>query len=418
MPEAVASKTGPRYRSVRHRGRRSQVPIFLGKFLRMFLYQSDWKVLPMAAVIAALVSMVIRSMLFITMEGTLMGSFALCCVAIWNGCFNSIQAVCRERDVVKREHRSGMHISSYIMAHLIYQAGLCLLQTVITLVIMKLAGVPFPEEGLFTPWLIVDFGITLFIITFAADTLSLLVSSLSRNTTTAMTVMPFVLIFQLVFSGGMLTLPEWSRPLQDLTISKYGLTALVSQSDYNSRPLVSAWSSLISMKDTELKATVTAGQVLEYLSDESNPGVGQLDSQEFVLRMTARDLLGLIERSTDGIPQLTQEEALLSAFDETPLEVRFTLGEAVDWLENEPLLQQERERTFTISTSLGEILDYYGFEKAHWEVQQAATAANHNPVYEYSRANIAACWASLIFNTIVCAFFATIILEFIDRDRR
>ena len=51
------------------------------------------------------------------MEGNLKGAFALTCVAIWNGCFNSIQSVCRERPIIKREHRSGMHISSYAVSY-------------------------------------------------------------------------------------------------------------------------------------------------------------------------------------------------------------------------------------------------------------------------------------------------------------
>ena len=36
----------------RHRGRGAQVFIYLGKLLRLFVYQSDWKVLPMSALIA------------------------------------------------------------------------------------------------------------------------------------------------------------------------------------------------------------------------------------------------------------------------------------------------------------------------------------------------------------------------------
>ena len=63
--------------TIRHRGRGAQVGIFFGKLLRMFVYQSDWKVLPMAALIAGLVGMVIRRRLFINMEGTLMGALAL-----------------------------------------------------------------------------------------------------------------------------------------------------------------------------------------------------------------------------------------------------------------------------------------------------------------------------------------------------
>ena len=125
----------------------------------------------------------------------MMGVLALVCVAIWNGCFNSIQVICRERDVVKREHRAGMHISSYITAHLIYQALICLLQTGLTLYICRLVGVQFPAEGMFTPWLIVDMGITLFFVSYAADVLALLVSSLAHSTT-GMTVMAAVVVRQ------------------------------------------------------------------------------------------------------------------------------------------------------------------------------------------------------------------------------
>ncbi len=41
---------------IRHKGRLAQTGIYLGKFLRMFIFQSDWKVLPMAAIIAGVVS--------------------------------------------------------------------------------------------------------------------------------------------------------------------------------------------------------------------------------------------------------------------------------------------------------------------------------------------------------------------------
>ena len=75
MAETNVKKTS-RHIAIRHRGRGAQVWIYLGKLIRMFIYQSDWKVLPMAAIIAALVGMVIRKRLFITMEGTLMGGFA------------------------------------------------------------------------------------------------------------------------------------------------------------------------------------------------------------------------------------------------------------------------------------------------------------------------------------------------------
>ena len=70
-----------------------------------------------------------------------------------------------------------------------------------------------------------------------------------RSTTTAMTLMPFLLIFQLVFSGSYFDLSGAAMKLTDLTISKWSLTALCSQGNYNELPMVSVWNSIFKMKD-------------------------------------------------------------------------------------------------------------------------------------------------------------------------
>ena len=238
---------------VRHRGRFFQTIIYLGKFFRMFLFQNDWKVLPMAAVIAGLVAFSVGQNIYKTMEGTLMGTFAISCICIWNGFFNSIQVICRERAIVKREHRSGLHISSYVAAHMIYQAFLCILQVVITIGVCMLMRVEIPHKSLITPWAVVDFGLTLFLITYCADMLALLISAFAKTTTTAMTIMPFLLIVQLLFSGAFFNLPQEAMPLTNLTATKWGLTALCAQGEYNSLPMVSVWNSALKMKDVEVE---------------------------------------------------------------------------------------------------------------------------------------------------------------------
>lgn len=238
---------------VRHRGRFFQTIIYLGKFFRMFLFQNDWKVLPMAAVIAGLVGFSVGQNIYKTMEGTLMGTFAIACICIWNGFFNSIQVICRERAIVKREHRSGLHISSYVAAHMIYQAFLCIVQVVITIGVCMLMRVEIPHKSLITPWAVVDFGLTLFLITYCADMLALLISAFAKTTTTAMTIMPFLLIVQLLFSGAFFNLPQEAMPLTNLTATKWGLTALCAQGEYNSLPMVSVWNSALKMKDVEVE---------------------------------------------------------------------------------------------------------------------------------------------------------------------
>ena len=251
----------------KHRGRVAQTFIYLGKLFRMFLFQNDWKVLPMSAVIAALVAFAVGANIFKTMEGTMMGTFALACICIWNGFFNSIQMICRERAIVKREHRAGLHITSYVAAHMIYQMVLCVLQVVITLGVLRIMSIKMPERSMFTPWPEADLGISLFLITYCADMLALLVSAFAKTTTTAMTIMPFLLIVQLLFSGGFFNLPQEATPFTYLTATKWGLTAMCAQGDYNSLPMVTVWNSALKMKDVEVEGEKPLLTMFQYIEE-------------------------------------------------------------------------------------------------------------------------------------------------------
>ena len=393
-----------RERVFRHRGRSSQIPIFLGKQLRFFINESDWKVLPMAAVIAGLVSMVIRNKLFINMEGTLMGAFALTCVAIWNGCFNSIQSVCRERAIIKREHRSGMHISSYVTAHMIYQLLLCLMQTAVSMYVMKLVGVQFPEQGFMTPWMIVDIGITMFLISYAADMMSLLISSVSRTTTSAMTIMPFILIFQLVFSGGIIPLPAWSRPLSNFTISSYGIRAIAAQAGYNELPMVTAWNTLSGMRNSEIEETVTVGRLLEILDSEP---VAKHRGETLIPSVTVGEAAEYLNVKLGD-----------SADANEVLNDPVTIGDFLDFAENSETLRDNREREITLKATVGEVIDLFGEDNVREIIQKKTAEAACKAEYERSAGNIVKNWLMLFAFIVAFAALATIVLELIDKDKR
>lgn len=371
-----------RKRKIRHRGRASQIPIYLGKQLRFFVYQSDWKVLPMAAVVAALVSMVIRKDFFLTMEGDLKGAFALACVAIWNGCFNSIQSICRERPIVKREHRSGMHITSYVAAHMIYQFALCLAQTGLSIYVMHMMGVKFPSPGYMTRSMMIDVGISMLLISYASDMLSLFISSVAHTTTGAMTVMPFVLIFQLVFSGGLLPLPDWTRPLANFTISNYGIKVIAAQSGYNEAPMVTAWNTLEKMRGNEIGGTVTLGQVLELLSDEDNAFLSTHRDMEILRSFTVGEVAQILSaaeeslhlRDTRVVEPMTLREALTLLLEADGLEAlreqelvtvaggaaSVTAGDVLSSLLADESAQDLLDEEITGPLTLGEVLDALG----------------------------------------------------------
>ena len=459
---------------LRHRGRLAQVRIYLGKMLRMFVYENDWKVLPMAALIAALVAMVVRKKFFLNMEGDLMGAFALTCVAIWNGCFNSIQAICRERPIIKREHRSGMHISSYVCAHMIYQALLCLAQSILTVVVFRYVGVQFPAKGLFTPWLIVDLAFTLFLISYASDMLSLWISSLAHTTTTAMTVMPFVLIFQLVFSGGIFSLPAWSESISQFTISNYALKCIAAQADYNNAPMDTAWSTLVKLKDKEIGGTATVGQILDYLSNGDNQLVAAIRSREVDATTTVGNAWSMISssaayqqfreqpvevgplmdaliggnaegasaspeaalvrtflensqllRGADGGPVKAGElidrfelESMIEDVKDVVIGRQTTVGELIDIIAVSPDAQSRRGENVTVRTTVGRLMELVGEEKIKDLVRTQTAAVSRVEAYERTEDNILSYWFSIIFFTLIYALFTVITLEFIDKDKR
>ena len=404
MPEVVENGKH-REREYRHRGRTAQIPIYLGKQLRFFINESDWKVLPMAAVIAALVSLVVRGKVFVNMEGTLMGAFAITCVAIWNGCFNSIQAVCRERAIIKREHRSGMHISSYVAAHMIYQFLLCLMQTVVSIYVMQLTDIGFERmAGFMTPWMMVDIGISMLLVSYAADMLSLLISSISRTTTGAMTVMPFILIFQLVFSGSLIPLPEWIQPLSNCTISTYGIRAIASQCAYNELPLDTVWKTLNDMRDSELEETVTVGRLLE-LTDSSI--VSRYREETIIPAVTAGEAAEFLNIR---LPEETDKDLILS----DPV----SLGEILDLLANSEFVQANKDKGVTLKATMGELIDAFGEEKVKDFVMKKTADAGYKEEYVRTNRNIISNWLMIGLFIVLFAVLSTVVLEFIDKDKR
>ena len=391
-------------REYNHRGRTSQIPIYLKKQLRFFIFESDWKVLLMAAIIAALVSLVIRNKLFVNMEGTLIGAFALSCVAIWNGCFNSIQSVCRERAILKREHRSGLHISAYMIAHLVYQLLLCVMQTAVTMYVLNMMNISFPDKGIITRWMILDVGITMLLISYAADLLSLLISSIAKTTTSAMTVMPFILIFQLVFSGGFIPLPQWITPLSNFTISTYGLRAIAAQSGYNDLPMDSVWKTVNGMRDSEIESEITVGQLLDLMDSDL---VGKYRDETVITSVTVEQASAYLNIDLNGMPGAEQA-----------LNKPVTLGQILDLIASDPNLTENRDASFTLKTTVGEVIDLLGEEKVKSFIRDTTAAASYTPEYETTVANITGNWVKLVFHMVIYAALATLLLELIDKDRR
>lgn len=250
-------------------GRLGQIRIYTGKCFRTFCYEKGWKALISTLIMGIVIAWIIGEDTFKVFENTEAGVFAMICGCIWTGLFNSIQTVCRERAIIKREYRTGLHISSYVAAHMLFELVQCIVEAVILVVIFDIFR-DFPENGVIFDWMWLELFISFTLITFCADCLGLLVSCVVKTENAAMTVMPFILIIQLVMCGFMFVLPDYAEPVKEVTISKWGLSAICSSADVDQYP-----NNITLMKFEEAKA------VNPDLEDWKSAGIEQGDAPEY-----------------------------------------------------------------------------------------------------------------------------------------
>lgn len=162
--------------------------------------------------------------------GTQTGLFMLACVAIFVGICNSIQEICKERNILKREYMTNLRLSSYITSKLVVQGLVCAVQILLIMVIffISICNKAYPSSGVIFGSAMIEMYVTMFLIAFASDTIALLISSIVKNSSTANTFIPIVLIVQIVFSGVLFDLGETMDNIAGIMISKWGIAALAA----------------------------------------------------------------------------------------------------------------------------------------------------------------------------------------------
>ena len=213
-----------------------QIAIYFGKCRRAFINEKGWKNLISTFIISILIIMVIPDEMMTSYGATRNGCFAMICACIWIGVFNSIQSICRERDILKREHRSGLHMSSYVAAHMIYELCMSLAEAFIVTLVFSTGTDTSQISSITGMPVMFEFFITFFLLIFSSDALGIMISSIVRTPNSAMTVMPFVLIIELVMCGYIFELEGLTDAISNLTVSKWAMYAMCAVADVNSMP--------------------------------------------------------------------------------------------------------------------------------------------------------------------------------------
>ena len=154
--------------------------------------------------------------------------FTYSCSAIWIGIFNTIQEVCKERAILKREYMSNLRLTTYVLSKYLVHLVISLLQSVVfTGLFYLLMGSKLPSQGVIMPC-ILEMFLTTWLTIYSASALGLAVSSVMKNGDRAMAVSPFLLIIQLLFSGILFKLKGASKMISVFTTSRWSVEAMGS----------------------------------------------------------------------------------------------------------------------------------------------------------------------------------------------
>ncbi|MBP5790048.1 MAG: ABC transporter permease [Neisseriaceae bacterium] len=227
-----------------------QIQIYFGKRKREYLNGKGLsRTIIYTVVIGFLLALVLGEQMFKEEQMSKSSFFILATICIFYGVFNSVRLVCGEREIIKHEHRSGMHISSYILGYAAFNFFICLLHALVTWGIVAVWYYPAIIGGTETHayMRLPGYLLTMIIITCAADAMGLFVSSFLKNTFDAMKAMPFVMILQIAFANIVLQLPKMMNWVSNLTLSKWGTNAMmaIGFSNKENPNLLSCWGVLI-----------------------------------------------------------------------------------------------------------------------------------------------------------------------------
>ena len=90
----------------------------------------------------------------------------------------------------------------------------------------------------------------------------------------------------------------------------------------------------------------------------------------------------------------------------------------MDFLKTNQTVQAQRDKSFTVKMTVGEMLDLLGEDNVKKMVQEKTAEAAFKPEYELTGGNLAINWMALCVFIVGFALLATIALELIDKDKR
>lgn len=163
-------------------------------------------------------------------------ALTLACCAFWIGLFNTIQEICRESQIYRRERMSSLKLAPYVGSKLTVNALFDLIQSLLLLGTVNLfltlpeTGMQFPDH----PW--PELFLTTYLTMFSATCIGLLVSAAVNDPSQATSAAPILLIPQILFSGIIVDLEGVVDAVSRIVSCRYACIAYCTTADINNLP--------------------------------------------------------------------------------------------------------------------------------------------------------------------------------------
>jgi ABC transport system ATP-binding/permease protein len=124
--------------------------------------------------------------------------FIMAFAAVMFGCLNGAREIVKEAPIYRRERTVNLGIVPYMFSKIIVLGALCLLQSLILVVMVNLKA-PFSDSIILPPF--IEIYISMALTSLAGLMIGLAISAIVPNSDRSMSIVPIVLIPQVIFSG-------------------------------------------------------------------------------------------------------------------------------------------------------------------------------------------------------------------------
>ncbi|HEX6554734.1 MAG TPA: ATP-binding cassette domain-containing protein [Ktedonobacteraceae bacterium] len=160
--------------------------------------------------------------------------FILSFVAVLLGCNNSAREIVKEIQIYRRERMVNLGIMPYLFSKVLVLGILCLLQCAILVIAVNVIS-PFPQTVLLPPPL--EIYVSLALTSLVGLMIGLMISSLTANSDQANSIIPVILIFQILFSGVIFKLAGFGEVFGGLFAMRWSMIGMGSSIGLTAVPM-------------------------------------------------------------------------------------------------------------------------------------------------------------------------------------